>query len=112
MKKTPITTHILHLENGKPATGVAVTLYSATNQVALASAMTDADGRVMQWNNDFVLTIGHYRLHFAVGNWYTQQKVASFYPEIVITFQVSDAEEHYHVPLLLNAYGYSTYRGS
>lgn len=112
MKKAPITTHILQLETGKPATGVAVTLYSSTSQSALASAITDSEGRIMQWDNDFAVTIGHYRLHFAVGNWYTQQKMASFYPEIIITFQVGDAQEHYHVPLLLNAYGYSTYRGS
>lgn len=112
MKKTPITTHILQLETGKPAAGVTVSLYSATSHTALASATTDADGRILQWENDFALAVGHYRLQFAVGTWYAQQKLASFYPEINISFQVSNEQEHYHVPLLLNAFGYSTYRGS
>lgn len=112
MKKAPITTHILQLDTGKPAAGVTVSLYSATSDTALASATTDADGRIMQWESEFAISIGHYRLQFAVGNWYAQQKLASFYPEINISFQVSDAQEHYHVPLLLNAFGYSTYRGS
>lgn len=112
MKKAPITTHILQLDTGKPAAGVTVSLYSATSHTALASATTDADGRIMQWDNHFALAVGDYRLQFAVGTWYAQQKLASFYPEINISFQVSDAQEHYHVPLLLNAFGYSTYRGS
>ncbi|MDF3014150.1 MAG: hydroxyisourate hydrolase [Cellvibrio sp.] len=112
MKRAPITTHILQLETGKPAGGVVVSLYSATGHIALASATTDADGRIMLWDNDFALTVGQYRLQFAVGSWYAQQKLPSFYPEINISFQVSNEQEHYHVPLLLNAYGYSTYRGS
>lgn len=112
MKKAPITTHILQLDTGKPAAGVTVSLYSATSHTALASATTDADGRIIQWESEFALAVGHYRLQFAVGSWYAQQKLASFYPEINISFQVSNAQEHYHVPLLLNAFGYSTYRGS
>jgi len=112
MNKAAITTHILNLETGKPAAGVAVSLYSSTSPTALASAATDADGRIMHWDNEFAIAVGHYRLQFAVGTWYAQQKLASFYPEINISFQVSNEQEHYHVPLLLNAYGYSTYRGS
>ena len=55
---------------------------------------------------------GTYRLEFAVGDWLNQQGRKSFYPEITIIFTLADTDEHYHVPLLLNAHGYSTYRGS
>lgn len=112
MNKPPLTTHILNLDTGKPATGVWVTLYEPDSAAPLATAKTDADGRVTQWDNTFTLTSGFYRLHFAVGDWFAKQEKSSFYPEIVISFHVVKADEHYHVPLLLNAYGYSTYRGS
>ena len=110
MKKAAITTHILNLDTGKPAVNVPVTLYRL--DAPIASATTDIDGRILQWENEFELQAGTYLLHFAVGNWYAQQGRSSFYPEIQISFQVVNEQEHYHVPLLLNACGYSTYRGS
>lgn len=112
MKKSAITTHILNLDAGKPAANVRVTLHRLDTDAPIASAMTDADGRIMQWENDFTLQAGSYLLYFAIGDWYLQQGKNSFYPEIQISFQVVNVQEHYHVPLLLNAYGYSTYRGS
>ena len=112
MKKAAITTHILNLDAGKPAAKVRVTLHRLDNDAPIASGMTDADGRIMQWENDFELQAGAYLLYFAIGDWYAQQGRSSFYPEIQISFQVVNVQEHYHVPLLLNAYGYSTYRGS
>lgn len=112
MKKAAITTHILNLDTGKPAANVRVTLHRLDTNLPLASASTDTDGRIMQWENDFELQAGSYLLYFAVGDWYLQQGKSSFYPEIQISFQVINLQEHYHVPLLLNAYGYSTYRGS
>lgn len=110
MKKAAITTHILNLDTGKPAANVPVTLYRSG--APIASAITDTDGRIMQWENEFELQAGNYVLHFAIGDWYAQQGRSSFYPEITISFQVVNQQEYYHVPLLLNAYGYSTYRGS
>jgi 5-hydroxyisourate hydrolase len=112
MKKAAITTHILNLDAGKPAANVRVTLHRLDTDAPIASAMTDADGRIMQWENNFELQAGAYLLYFAIGDWYAQQGKSSFYPEIQISFQVVNVQEHYHVPLLLNAYGYSTYRGS
>lgn len=112
MKKSPITTHILNLDIGKPAVGVRVTLHRLDSQVPIASAMTDSDGRVMQWDTPFDIQAGNYMLHFAVAPWYERQALSSFYPEIQLIFCVGNPHEHYHVPLLLNGYGYSTYRGS
>lgn len=112
MKKSPITTHILNLDTGKPAVGVRVTLHRLDTQAPVASAMTDSDGRVMNWESTFEIQAGNYLLHFAVAPWYERQSLSNFYPEIQLTFCVGNPQEHYHVPLLLNAYGYSTYRGS
>ncbi|HSC66657.1 MAG TPA: hydroxyisourate hydrolase [Cellvibrio sp.] len=112
MKKAAITTHILNLESGKPAAQVRVVLYRVDDDQPTARATTDSDGRILQWDNEFELHAGGYRLEFAVGDWYAQQARSSFYPDIQISFNVINVHEHYHVPLLLNAYGYSTYRGS
>lgn len=113
-EKSPITTHILDLGTGRPAAGVAVTLTrveSPGQETALATGTTDDDGRLMQWF-DTPLDSGTYRLTFATGDWYTSQGKEAFYPQISIDFRVSDLSAHYHVPLLLNQWGYSTYRGS
>lgn len=112
MQKAPITTHILNLDSGKPAAGVRVTLHRLDTQEPIASATTDGDGRIMQWENTFEIKAGNYLLHFAVAPWYEGQALSNFYPEIQLIFRVVNPQEHYHVPLLLNAYGYSTYRGS
>lgn len=112
MSKAPITTHILNLEQGKPATGIKVTLHCLTTQQPIAQALTDADGRVLNWDKPLTLIAGNYMLHFALAPWCQAQSLNNFYPEVNITFSVTDPQQHYHVPLLLNAYGYSTYRGS
>ncbi len=120
ISKAPITTHILNLETGKPAAGVLVKLFVDTNTNtgsytetgAIASATTDADGRILHWDNAISLAAGIYRLEFFVGAWYAANAGVCFYPQVDIRFSVSSLTEHYHVPLLLSAYGYSTYRGS
>lgn len=112
MNKAAITTHILHLDTGSPAAGVKVSLFHAESSQAIASAETDNDGRIMQWDKRFALHSGIYRLQFFTGDWFAQQDRNSFYPEVHLTFNVTDTAEHYHVPLLINAYGYTTYRGS
>lgn len=110
-----ITTHVLDLAHGRPASGLAVTLERRDGGAwrVLAERLTDGDGRV----RDFVaggsaIAPGTHRLTFATGAWFAAQGIASFHPEIAITFEVRDAAQHHHVPLLLNAFGYSTYRGS
>ncbi len=105
-----ISTHILDLVRGKPASGITVHLYQEDELVA--DGVTNTDGRVASWNRDFNLVAGRYRLVFDVEPWFAARDERSFYEEVQISFRVDDAEQHYHVPLLLSPHGYSTYRGS
>lgn len=111
--KTGITTHVLDLGEGRPAAGLSVTLWrrSGADWEALGEGKTDADGRVERWRG-LTLIAGAYRLSFATRDWFAAQSRETFYPCVDIVFQVDDAVDHYHVPLLLNRWGYSTYRGS
>ena len=111
-----ITTHILDLSRGRPAGGVAVVLEVQSGQEGwqvLGQGTTDADGRLKSLlPAGFKLAPGAYRLIFRTLDYFAAQGVESFYPEVTISFSVTDAAAHYHVPLLLSPYGYSTYRGS
>ncbi|MDT5361114.1 MAG: 5-hydroxyisourate hydrolase [Mycobacterium sp.] len=104
-----LSTHVLDAVSGKPATGVPVTLLDADGTV-LADATTDDDGRVARLGGD--LATGVYRLHFDTATYFAATDVATFYPEIVIAFEITDAAGKYHVPVLLSPFAYSTYRGS
>ncbi len=112
--RAPITTHILDTERGKPAAGVAVALWQqvAGQWQEINTGLTDDDGRVEQWQKPLSINSGLYQLVFATGDYFARLNVASFYPQVSISFYVADAQEHFHVPLLLAAHGYSTYRGS
>lgn len=99
-----LSTHVLDAVAGRPATALGLRLTGDGIDIA---GRTDADGRCRLVETD--LAPGTYRLTFATGDWFT---VPSFYPEVVITFTVTDPSGHLHVPLLLSPYGYSTYRGS
>lgn len=106
-----LSTHVLDTSTGKPAAGVAVRLERVSDATTLGAATTDQDGRL----RDFVssqLTEGAYRLRFDVGGYFARQQRAAFFPEIVVVFQIGSADEHYHVPVLISPFGYSTYRGS
>lgn len=111
MPKPAISTHVLHLGTGRPASGVAITLYGPDGHL-VAQATTNHDGRVDEWSVDFGLAAGEYKLVFHVGDWLEALGGSSFYSSIPIAFRVERPDEHYHVPLLVNAFGYSTYRGS
>lgn len=111
-----ITTHILDVSLGLPGVGIPVTLERKTHSAgwqAIAEGMTDTDGRV----ND-LLSIkeaflpGHYRLVFETGPYFLLRNIECFFPQVTVSFVVRDAAQHYHVPLLLSPFGYSTYRGS
>jgi len=79
----------------------------------LGQGKTDADGRLKDLlPDDFTFAAGVYRLTFATGAYFAARNIESFYPQVSISFIVRDAAEHYHVPLLLSPFGYSTYRGS
>ena len=103
-----LSTHVLDTGAGRPATGVAVVLESAGGE-AVAEGRTDADGRIPSLGGD--LATGDYRLRFDTGGWFAAAGVDAFYPEVVVAFTIA-ADEHFHVPLLLSPFGYSTYRGS
>ena len=118
-----ISTHVLDTARGRPAVGVPVTLElievagaaEQGREVAreVARAATDADGRVRELvASGSSLGAGRYRLRFDTGTYFGALGVDAFYPEVAVVFVVADGTQHYHVPLLLSPYGYSTYRGS
>lgn len=109
-----ITTHILDTTLGKPAQGVAISLYqqNGTAWDKLAEGKTNKDGRVANLlDTGLTLPIGVYKIRFEIQPYFEMLKITAFYPFVEIVFNISSGE-HYHVPLLLNPFGYSTYRGS
>jgi 5-hydroxyisourate hydrolase len=102
-----LSTHVLDAVRGVPAAGVTVTLYQRARQ--LDSGETDADGRIRALGD--ALEPGTYRLVFDTGAYFARREVDTFYPEVVVAFVVTE-ERHYHVPLLLSPFAFSTYRGS
>ena len=108
-----ITTHILDTTRGRPAVDVRVELErSESNWNTIGEGRTDADGRVKTLLKNQALQAGTYRLRFHVGDYFQSCGANAFYPYVEIVFLVEATDEHYHVPLLLNPFGYSTYRGS
>lgn len=110
-----ISTHILDTANGRPASGVSVELErdEAGEWLTLNTAHTDSDGRVkFLLPEDEPLQPGIYCVRFATGAWYASQHLEGLYPIVEITFIVQPGQAHYHIPLLLTANGYTTYRGS
>jgi 5-hydroxyisourate hydrolase len=101
-----VTTHVLDAALGRPAAGVGVRLERADGSL-VAEARTDDDGRCRDLGEP---SPGPHRLVFATGEWFAAAGRETFYPEVVVTFQLG--EGHHHVPLLLSPYAYSTYRGS
>jgi len=109
-----ITSHVLDTSRGKPAEGIAIQLERKAANASWQSIkndVTDSDGRVPNLVDDS-FEPGHYRISFLVEEYFDRQKVTAFYPIVHIEFKVDDSNQHYHVPLLLNPFGYSTYRGS
>ncbi|SHJ60491.1 5-hydroxyisourate hydrolase [Hymenobacter daecheongensis DSM 21074] len=109
-----ITTHILDTTLGKPAAGVTIVLSAqqGENWTELARGVTNADGRIANLlPTDEPLPLGIYKMKFFTKEYFEQQSTPNFYPFVEIVFDVATTA-HYHVPLLLNPFGYSTYRGS
>jgi 5-hydroxyisourate hydrolase len=109
-----ITSHVLDTSLGKPAAAVSVSLALLEGGafVELGRGVTDRDGRIKQLLGARTLTTGLYRLSFEIGAHYRATGRESFYEQVEIQFHVGDPSQHYHVPLLLSPFGYSTYRGS
>lgn len=110
-----LSSHILDTHLGKPASNVQVKLHRIDDQqsIELSVAHTNSDGRITNddWGLNTPLAKGRYTLTFATQNYFDTQNLQAFYPQAVIDFMITD-NSHYHIPLLLSAHGYSTYRGS
>ena len=109
-----ITTHVLDTALGKPAVGVLVVLSVREGEIAreLSRAETDADGRVRQFSTTAELTPGVYRLSFETAAYFHASARAAFFERAQLEFRIDDLTQHYHVPLLLTPFGYTTYRGT
>ena len=110
-----ITTHVLDTSTGRPGRQIAVTLeqIGADGPISLGAGQTDDDGRCRGLVGEGTLFVtGTYRITFEVGQYFERLGVECFFPQVSIVFEVKDADQHYHVPLLVSPFGYSTYRGS
>ena len=108
-----VTTHVLDAVAGVPAAGIGVRLarHDADALTEVASGVTDEDGRIRELGPER-LEAGTYRIAFATGEYFAAREQRTFYPQVTIDFAVEDGQGHYHVPILLSPFAYSTYRGS
>ncbi|EWM27800.1 transthyretin family protein [Nannochloropsis gaditana] len=121
-KRSPITSHVLDTTLGKPAQGMPLRLEQQGEHgigngnatwTLLGEGLTNADGRVEDLlPSSHTLSPGIYKITFDVAVYFRAINTKSFYPSVTIEFEVERPEEHYHVPLLINPFAYSTYRGS
>ncbi|MDJ0394431.1 hydroxyisourate hydrolase [Rhodococcus sp. G-MC3] len=115
-ERSLVSTHVLDASSGAPAPGVSVTLQAdggadAAADVTVSSGITDLQGRVADLGPSS-LTAGRYRLTFESGRYFAERGVETFYPAVEIVFEVLADCSHYHVPLLLSPFAFTTYRGS
>lgn len=110
----PITTHALDTARGVPAAGLPVELEQLTDTgwTSLRRAVTNADGRVPDFTAGLSLQVATYRMTFDTGAYFDRIGTEGFYPVVRVVFQIRAPGDHYHVPLLISPFGYSTYRGS
>ena len=115
MSQSPITSHVLDTARGAPARGLALrldVLDPAGDWKAVGSGTTDDDGRVPALMKPGTLEARTYRITFETGAYHEALGRPCFYPRVEVIFSIDDPAAHYHVPLLLSPFGYSTYRGS
>jgi 5-hydroxyisourate hydrolase len=106
-----ISTHVLDAATGTPAEGMSLRLERADGSL-VGKGLTNADGRCPDLTEGLEVEAGIYRLRFDTGAWFAERDISTFYPTVELAFEVTDASAHYHVPLLLSPFAYSTYRGS
>lgn len=114
LKVSQLTTHVLDTSIGKPGKDIAIRLKAFVNNNwrTIAMGITNADGRIPDLlPPSRILSAGNYKMVFDTAGYFASQQLTGFYPEVDIQFTMPD-DQHYHVPLLINPYGYSTYRGS
>jgi 5-hydroxyisourate hydrolase len=111
--RSRVTTHVLDAVSGRPASGVEVTLeqQGAEGWQRVVAGTTDSDGRISDFG-PVDLEPGVYRVSFGTAAYFASLGQPTFYPEVIIPFNLTDRDAHYHVPLLLSPYAFSTYRGS
>lgn len=110
-----ITTHVLDTSKGKPGAGISITLefLSSGNWKEIGSGSTNSDGRLPTLLPDgHKLEAGTYRIQFETKKYFDAQNLKCFYPNVPVIFEIEDTNQHYHVPLLISPFGFSTYRGS
>ncbi|MBF7681841.1 hydroxyisourate hydrolase [Acinetobacter sp. B5B] len=108
-----ISTHILDTSCGKPASGVHVKLFDAHTHTLIGQGHTDADGRLKDFvTTKHVLTTGAYQLEYDILPYFQARQQDTFFPKVCLQFYIANLNEHYHIPLLMSPYAYSTYRGS
>lgn len=110
-----ITTHVLDTTRGLPAQNLPIALFrqSSDGWTRIAHGVTNKDGRIEGLlSNDLILPSGIYRMNFETQTYFNANNEKGFYPYVDIVFELDNTGQHYHIPLLLTAYGYSTYRGS
>lgn len=106
-----ISTHILDTNLGKPAAEVEVQLFHVITHELIATATTNQDGRVSDFGIKG-LSEGAYQLEFEIESYFFSQHIKTFFPRVCIQFFIEDINQHYHIPLLISPFAYSTYRGS
>lgn len=111
----PLSVHVLNTQDGLPSPNVKVTLEEMKDGqwAELNSASTNEQGRVTAlYPEGKTLNQGAYKVTFKTGEWFKARGIETFFPEVPIIFYVDGTLDHYHIPLLLSPYGYSTYRGN
>lgn len=113
--KNPLSVHVLNQQTGLPSQQMAVTLDKKVGDkwVWLTTRQTDAQGRISElYPETEKFSQGDYRITFETGKYFSRENQATFYPQVPVIIRVENVNEHYHVPLLISQYGFSTYRGS
>lgn len=111
----PLSVHVLNLQDGLPSAGVNVTLEKKVDNkwVQISEGVTNAQGRITAlYPTESVMEKGSYRVTFQTQDWFEKQKTSTFFPEIPVIFKADGSVPHYHIPLLLSPYGFSSYRGN
>ncbi|WP_051065083.1 hydroxyisourate hydrolase [Acinetobacter sp. NIPH 298] len=113
--QNPLSVHVLNLENGLPSANVKVTLETQENNKwkEISSGVTNQQGQISElYPKNTALKKGVYKVTFKTGKWFKDNNQNSFFPEVPVIFMIDGKLEHYHIPLLISPYGYSTYRGN
>ncbi|CAI0972270.1 hydroxyisourate hydrolase [Serratia quinivorans] len=111
----PLSVHVLNLQNGLPSAGVNVILEKQEGEkwVQISNGMTNEQGRISAlYPTESTMDKGSYRVTFKTGEWFDKHNTPTFFPEIPVIFKADGSVPHYHIPLLVSPYGFSSYRGN